>query len=574
MKKYFVLLKLLFVQQFKSRIAVITESKKKRVGSLLLFVLLGVCFAPLLVGIAVAMYYVGRLSGGNVHIGTFLIILCQGVVLMFGVHAVISNVFVVKDAEKLLYLPVRAHVIFLAKLTVVYFNELITTALTILVVMLPFGLGAQLGVAYYLMLPVAILLIPLLPMLLGSLVAMPISALITAFSKNSIVKTVLRIVIYVAIMALYMYFMYGFGFLTGSENGNIFDNPETFIQGILGDMSERLRPIMPYFHSDYSLMNSMLYGSFVSWLLNFLAAVGENLVLLALVFAVSLPFYRRMLAMTVEEGASRRKANKEQYKVQNKGVVRELISSDFKKTMRDSQLGFQSFAGLMMMPIIVVILYFIVGISNEGSSSFLEIMGISQLYQAIAPLVIFAYMTFIGIGTNVLGLYPISRENKSVALLKSLPVPFGKILLAKVLLASAVMIVSDFISCVLIVALFGIKWYYGLAMLASMALVGFGAMCITTLLDLKSPRLGWENFNHGLKNAKNSWCAMLIAFLSILAFVALSVPFILLYIFFHGGWYWLLLMWIVDLGASAAFTAVAYKIMNGKAARYFERIEV
>ena len=83
-----------------------------------------------------------------------------------------------------------------------------------------------------------------------------------------------------------------------------------------------------------------------------------------------------------------------------------------------------------------------------------------------------------------------------------------------------------------------------------------------------------HDMNEVYENAKNSWCAMLIAFLSILAFVALSVPFILLYIFFHGGWYWLLLMWIVDLGASAAFTAVAYKIMNGKAARYFERIEV
>lgn len=573
MKKYLALVRLLFVQQYKSRVTTEQGAKKKRAGAVALYVLLAICFAPVIVSVAVAMYFFGKPSGANVYIGTFLILVCQGLVLMFGVPTIISNVFTVKDADKLLYLPVRAHVIFLAKLTVAYLNELITTVFTVIAVLLPFGIGASVGFGYYLMTVCALFLIPMLPMLLAAIIAMPISALVTAFGKNSAVKTILRIVIYVVIMAAYMYAMYSLGFFTGSDSGNFFDNPEVYVRDVVEGFAERLQGVVPYFHSDYMLMSSMVARSFGAWASGFFIAVGENIALIALVFLVSLPFYRSMLAMSVEGVAARRKKAGNNYKVQNKGVVREFMRNDFKKVVRDAQVGFQSFAGIIMMPVIVLILYFFIGLSSQEDASFLQVVSISPLYQVIAPMVILAYMTFIGCSTNVLGLYPISRENKSLYILKSLPIPFGKILLAKVLLATAVMLLSDFLSCLLIVLLFGVKWYYGLAMLAVMALVGFGSMCVTTLLDLKQPRLGWDNFNQSLKNAKNSWIAMLVSFLCVIALSVCSAPFIVLYSLF-GGWYYILIMWLLDLGLGATFTTVAYKVMNGKAAKYFERIEV
>ncbi len=580
MKKYLALVKLLFIQQFKMTFnkkrasdAQSAKEGKRRAGAAAVIVLLALCLAPLLVSLAVAMYYMGKLSGGNVYLGTFLTLLCQGLVLMFGVHSIMSNVFVVRDADRLLYLPVKYHVIFLAKLTVAYLNELLTSAVSLAVVLIPFGIGANVGVGFYLMLPIALLLIPMLPMLVGTLISMPLSALVAAFGKNSAIKTILRIVIYVLIMALYMYLMYGFGFLTGSENGNILDNPEVYINDILVAMTNKLQNVMPYFHPNYMLMSSMLAAGFLNWLVGFIAALGENIALLGLVMLVSLPFYRKMLTMSVEEGGAAPKHSANRYKVKNKGIVREFILTDIKRTLRDAQVGFQSFAGIIMMPLIVVILYFFTGLSDSGDTSFLELMSIEPLYQVIAPLVILAYMTFLGCSTNVLGIYPISRENRALYVLKSLPVSFNKILLAKVLLATAVMVTSDFVSCVLIVALFGIEWYYGLAMLITMALIGFGSMCITTVLDLKQPRIGWDNFNQGLKNARNSWIAMLIALLCVFSVVLISAPFAVLY-GVTNGWYFVLCMWLADLVLGVVFAVVSYKIMSSKATKYFVRIEV
>lgn len=573
MKKFLSLVRLLFVQQYKARPGTVGNGKKRRVGTAVVYVILAVCFLPLLSSIAVSMYYMGQISQGNVYVGTFLTLMCQGLVLMFGVHTIISNVFVVRDADKLLYLPIRPHTIFLAKLTVAYINEVITTAVTILVVLLPFGIGAGAGFSYYVMMLFALLLIPMLPLLLGSLIAMPFSALIARIGKNSAVRTVLRIVIYVAIMAIYICAIQSLG-RAGSQNGNLLDNPEIFIEDVIGDFVDKLSLVMPYFHPNYMLMSSMVATTFAGWLVGFVAALGENIALLALVLLVSLPFYRKMLTFSLEEGSGgTRKVNKEQYRIKNKGVVKELMLTDLKRTLRDGQLGFQSFAGIVMMPLIVVILYFFMGMSDGDSTSALKLMSEYPLYQVIAPLVILAYMMFIGLGTNVLGIYPISRENKSAYMLKSLPVAFSKILLAKVLLATAVMVISDFLTCVLIVALLGVSWYYGIALLVTLALVGFGSMCITTLVDLKNPRLGWSNFSQSLKNAKNSWIAMLIGVISVVAIATVSVIFVVWYVLTEA-WYVVLMMWLLIFGIATAFATVSYRIMTRKATKYFENIEI
>ena len=576
MKKFLALVKLLFKQQYKMRPKSDGQtSKKKRAGTVIALIFLGLCFLPMISSIAVAVYYLGRVSGGNVYIAGFLTLMCQGLVLMFGLHAIISNVFVVKDADKLLYLPVRSHTIFLAKLTVAYLNEVITTAVTTLVILLPFGLGAGASVGYYLMLLVAVATIPVLPLFVGCILAMPFSALIAKLKQSSAVKTILRIVLYIAIMAVYMYAMYGFGFFTSTPSGdNLMDNPELFVSNIVDSFVEQLQTFVPYLHPDFMLVNSMLAPTFLSWLGYFAATVGECAALLGIIALVSLPFYRWTLSVSLEgDGGVRRKANKEEFRASNKSVVKQLMLTDFRRVARDGQLGFQSFAGIVMLPILVVILYFFMGQSSGEDAAFLAVMAVDPLYQVIAPLVIMAYMTLLGAGTNILGLYPISRENKTVYMLKSLPVAFSKILLAKVLFATAVMLICDFLTCLLIVLLMGVKWYYGIAMMITMALLCFGAMCVTTLLDLKDPKFGWTNFNQSLKNAKNSWIAMLIGLLATAAVAFVAVWFIIWYVFVPA-WYVTLLMWLFIFALAAGFAVVSYKIMVGKSQRYFEQIEV
>lgn len=567
MKKYLSLLKLLLIQQYRAKPT--DNNKKKRGGTVALIIVLGICFLPMLITIAIFTYTLGQVCGTDLSTLTLLITLCQGLVLIFGTMSLMSNVFNNKDADRLLCLPVSPVTVFLAKFTVVYINEVVTTAVAILFLLVPFGIGASASAGFYLTLSFVLVLLPILPLLVGCLLAMPFSALISRVSKNSVARTVLQVVFYVLFFAAYMLIFTG---LQSAGVNEEFGSTEEMITAMLEQL-QLLGQKFNVLHCNAMLSAALIASSFGDYVVALVVSVAENAALLAVVALISWPFYKWILASSLETtGAKRRKVSGDQLVVSNRGVVKELAVCDLKRTLRNSQLGFQSFAGLIMMPLMIVIFYFAF---NAGAGEDFDLLGSLKgnlIYQVIAPLVIVAYMTTLGISTNVLGMYSISRENGSLYLLKTLPVDFSKILLSKVILSTALMLVVDFLTILLSVLLFGLQWYFGIAMLLAMLLLSFGGMCITTLVDLKSPKLGWTNFNQSFKNAKNAWIALLVGFLIFVVIAALSAGFIVWFVN-TASKVAIVLMWVVLLATCFAFAALSYKTMNEKAHGYFARIE-
>ncbi|MGN1039905.1 MAG: hypothetical protein ACI4QL_00585 [Candidatus Fimimonas sp.] len=553
MKKFFALARLMFVQQYR-----IKPNGEKKKSVIITYVVLAVCFLPMLVSVAMATFSIGKLVGTDTGVVASLILGCQGLVVLFGTASIMTIVFNGADNNKLLYMPVKPTTIFLARLATVYANEVLTSLVVVLAAILPLGIGAGASAAYFLIIPFVCLLMPMLPLLVGCLLSMPVSALLAKFKNNVTVRMIVQVLMFLVFFVLYGLMMFS---MNGSMNEEV--PTEVFLQNLASSLKEAGNKTV-YVHADYMLATAMTVSTLGSWLLAFLCAVAENAALLGIVVLVSLPFYRWILYSGGENGSSKRK-NNSQLLVQKKNVVLELAIIDFKRTMRNSQLGFQAVATVIVMPILVAFMSIVMG-------SELTAMMNSPIYQVVAPFVIVAYGAMLGMGSGVLGLFPISRENKSLYLLKSLPVPFDKILLAKVLLATAVMLVGDFATCVLAMIFFKVKWYYGIAMLLSLAFLGFGGMCLTTLLDVKSPKLGWENFNQSLKNSKNSFIGLLIG---LICAVVLGIVFGLFFTVFSvvGQWYVWLIMWIVIIGLCAGFAAVCYNIMKSKAARHFEKIE-
>ncbi len=565
MTKFLSLVKLFFKQQFRSKPS---SGKKKKGGTILLFVLLGIIFVPMLIMLAVQMYGIGGLVGANQGVVAFLILGGQALVLLLGISSLIVGVFMPRDADKLMYLPIKSSTIFLAKLTVAYINEVLTTAVTILFLLLPYGIGANVSFGYYLMLVPSLLLIPLLPILLGTLIAMPISLLLTKVGKNGIAKTLLTTLFFLTFMALYLVAMSYVTKLEASQpDGEL--TAEQLLQ-MLQSIVLSVGSKMVYVHTNYLLAGSMIATNFVSWLANFSLSILEFCALGGLTFLVAKPFYKHMLLSQTEGIGGKLSKGKVTYQTKKSSVIKKLVLTDFKRTIRDSQMGFQCFAGLVMMPLIVVVLA--LGFNGDGQSGSLADMSKTFEYQLIAPLGFIAYLTLLGISSNVLGLFPISRENKSFYILKSLPISFGKILTAKVLLATVFMLAIDLLVAILCVFLLGIKWYFALAMLVLLAFLGFGSMCITTYYDLKHPKFGWSNFNQSLKNSKNSYVAMLVGVLCMLAIALVGVPFVLLY-FATSNLLFVILLWVLLIIVGALFAFVAYRSMVTRAQTLFDKIE-
>ena len=563
MKSFFALVKLLFSQQFRSTFA---GDKKKRTGTIIAFAILGVCLLPMIVSAVVAMFLLGSTVGADQGVVTMLILTCQSLVLVLGIPTLISGVFMPKDADKLLYLPVKSQTIFTAKLAVVYLNEVITTVVTILFLLVPYGVGAGMGIVYYLMLLPALLLIPLLPILLGTIIAVPLALLISKVGKDGLGKTLLTVVFFVLFMGVYMGIVFALMGLESTMPDGELDMQQLVV--LIQNAVAKLSPKMVYVHTNYMLAGSLTATTLVSWATNFLVTVAEFGVLGAIAILIAKPFYKHMLASQVEGSGANGKSSKLTYDTKPTSVVKQLMVTDFKRTLRDSQLGFQSFAGVILMPLIVVIL----GISMTQEVGNEAIDFTHPMFQLIAPVALIVYLSLLGAGTNTLGLYPITRENKSFYVLKTLPISFEKILIAKVLLSTILMAVIYLLTSIVAVFVLKIQWYYAVGLLLVLILLGFGTQCITTRFDLKEPKFGWTSFQQSLKNSKHTWMAMLIGFVVMIVVGAISALFIFAFIS-TGNQTIVLLMWLALIVASALYAFVSYKVLVNSAQKLFERIE-
>lgn len=570
MTKFFSLVGLMFKQQFRTKP---TESgKKSKAGTVILFVVLAIVFVPVAIYIFIGCLGLGKYVSANLPQDTYagivgtLLLGVQGVTLLFGFHGVLVNVFNCKDADKLLYLPIKGTTVFWAKFFVAYVNEAVAGALLLFVTVLPFGIGMGVGIGYYLTLLVALLLVPLLPMLVSTLLAMPLSMLSAKIGKNGAVKTVFNVLLYLAVMALYIWLMQQFGY-GGNGDENITD--EEALKKIVAMIVDHISAAIVYVHPDYMMAKTFVATDWTG-LGDFALGLAEFGAMFALLALISKAFYGKMLTLTVEGGGSTIQKNKKPLQIDKKsGVISQLIASDFKRVVRDPQIGFQSFAGMLITPLIVVILA--VGFSS-GNDGDVSLGGFIKQNGMIVGMSLMIYLTLLTAGTNVLGLFPMSRENKSLYLLKTLPVPFEKVLLAKVLLATLVAFVTDFITALLVVFVAGFNPLSALLLMLGLLAYGFGNMCLTTRIDLKSPKIGWSNFQTSLKNSKNSWIAMLLGLLSGVIVGVTSMGFLLWYSV-SGAMYIEWLMWIaIDL-VGALYAFVGYRIMRNSAEKLFEKIE-
>ena len=569
MTKFWTLVGLNFKQQFRAKPQ--ADKKGKKAGTIALYIVLVLVFVPMLVGVFVACLQFGALTTMmssitdemmTAFVGS-LVILAQGVTLLFGFSAVLSNVFNCRDADKLLYLPVDGATVFLSKFFVTYVNELVTSTVVMLCTLLPFGIGANMNAGFFVMFVLSLFLVPLLPMLVSTLVAMPLSLLSAKIGKNGTTKTVFNILVYIAVMVVYFLVMQSINNIDGDVNENI--------GALVMKLAERMSVVVKYFHPDYMLAMGFVAHSAKIWFASFAVALAEFAALSAVLYLLAKAFYGKLLSLTTE-GGSIGKKKKAKIDVDKKGgVVRNLVLSDFKRVVRDPQMGFQAFVGIIMVPLVVVILAF--GFNAEADDgTIITLKDWTSSFGIYFGVAVMGYLTLLTGGTNVLGLFPISRENKSLYLLKTLPVPFQKILLAKVILATVVMAVVDVVTALVTIFLCGLNALSAFFMTVGLFAYGFGNMCFTTRGDLKNPKLGWSNFQTSLKNSKNSWLAMLLGLCSAML-IGLTAAGFFVWFALSGAKFIEYVMWIAIDIVGGLYAFAAYKCMIASADKLFNMIE-
>lgn len=467
-------------------------------------------FLPLvaLICIMVAFLAVNLKSVGEFSLLVVAIVAATQLLVMFlSMFSIVTTLYGAKDTPFLNTLPLRPTSVFFAKFAMTYVNALeLSTAVilpTSLTSAIAFNVASKsMFYGFYPLLLLILLVAPILPLFIVSVLSMPLVWLGSYFKGKPTLKSVLVILFYVVLMCGYMVLVFYMNTRGFGQEGGVEMSQGTFAS---------LSVLANVFYPDKVLVN---YCLGIQAGKNFGISAAITVGMIAVMLLLSALFYKRINSKATENSQS---IESKTATLKQSNVVVSIMKRDFTSIMRNSALAMTSFANLLMAPIFIVVMYFITNFksgADEGMTPFMsEMMGIG--------FVVMYSMIFLA-GANMIATMAYTREGKSFFASKTLPINPKDSIKAKLLLS--VIVPSVLLVPIMLIALLLYK-----IDIVSTLLVGIDTLMMITgicsmsiLFDMKKGNQHWEQVAE-IKNSSQNTYQLISAFASIVPAIIVFV---------------------------------------------------
>ena len=570
MKSFGTVLKLLIKNMFK-------RSKSERrnmkiftaVALAVVYVFLMFALMTSVISLAPAVKEIGCMA----DIITVFFTLAVMVMLFFGIPMILSWLYFSRDTEFFLSLPVSASTVYFAKIAMIYLRMLVVEAALLLPSLTVFGVLVGTNALYYFVMLIAVALLPVVPLVLASVIAMPLMFVVGAFRNRGALSSIVMIILFLVFFGGYYGLMYALGF-GGSVGGGATDNMD--MAQLLADNKEALRLM-----SDILLPLSSIarlatltpvygLGLGLSALTNAGIYVGITFALLAIALLASSSFYKHSVMVMLE--GSRGKDNRTREFKASGGVVKALIGKEWRQLVRTPQFALNSFLSVFMPVIIIVFMNLSMGSAIGGYNG-----ATADLMRALLSVINVMIILMIGVGMNMGALTCITREGEAFAFSKSLPVDATTQVNAKrilYLIISYVAIALGMIAAVILSP----DW----SLIAGLLLLipyNYTFVTLAVYIDLTSPNLKWTTPQEAMKRNVRGMVPFLINMvISMVIMVVLLVTrilmnecpqeYLLMFTAIHFG------AWIVFIGVSVIVAVLMHGMLKVRTSKLYDRLEV
>ena len=525
------------------------EGKKSKARFVGVIALMCVAFLAPLVLICMTLWFAAQTMlamGMGAEMLAAVFTMAQIMVLMLSAFTYINSMFFAKDNEIVLNMPLRGAEIFSAKLIATYLNELVISALVTIPIAvitaaagIQAGYGSMFGAGYWILIPFAIALLPVMPLLLLSIVSFPIALLVQKASKYPVLSAVLQAVLLLAFISLCYLLGYGGGYAMSSDETQV----DTGMFQSLGGIS---------FYTRF-LAKAMLGSSAAG---NFFAFLGITVAMAAVAIGLSVLLYRRAIAMSVEGGANTKRKVKTDEHV-NKGTFRALVTAHAKTLSRTPDVLVNLILTMAMPALFAVIMGFVMPSGEEIAAEDPDAATPYFGYFAVG-LVVWITM-FTSPLSNIGASFAFSLDKDNIAVLKSLPVTGKEVFKSKLIVSDAVSLISVVAVAVVLAFTADIPfWGYVLfPLLVGVYLISCNAFTMSR--DVADPHFNWMNVKE-LTKASNSATQFIMMGVGLAFGLVAAVP--MFAVAFAGaalpGWAVHLIAW----GAMALSCLSAYPILR------------
>lgn len=422
----------------------------------------------------------------NAELIALVLLVVQVLTLAFTVAHIINTLYLSRDNELLICLPVTANQFFISKVLLVYFKELAFDALLCIPLFLCLGFFGGLGASFYLAVPLYILLLPILPIIVASFISIPVMRLM-AFLKRHAALAIIVLLTLVA-SALFAYIS-----LIASLAGS-FNIAEQQIQ-LVGSINETIRAVGGRVLVYYQLAQAMF--SFSAWYYIPLFLVLCALLSVATVMIIR-PFYFRLAMPQLENRVVVRDTNgigKNRFGYTT--PFKSLIKKELLCIFRSPSEIFQYFLFTLLMPFIVFSydrLLMTISVNQAGVNM---IAGSHAMIVAILAML-----------SNISSASAVSRDGATFHTSKIVPVGYFTQIFAK-LTFNAVFTLGAILLTAVVSAFTYPVWQIVLGSVAiGFASIGHIALCLE--MDIKHPSVSMQGDEESSTTSKSTPHALVL----------------------------------------------------------------
>lgn len=439
--------------------------------------------------------------------------------IVFSIFSVVSVFYLSKNSEYLLPMPIKARDIMLSKFVVSLITDYYILFLFILPALIGVGIGINANFLYYLYTVIIFLLLPIIPSAIVTLIILFLTRF-TGMFKNK------DLFMYIS-MGLVLIFTFGYNYIVQ----NVINVDTTQIGNTFADLENTLLPyfklIFPFYNS---ASNALINFNNINGIFSVFAFLAFNALAILIIYFFGDKLYLKTLTAT--GGNKKKKENVENVINENKkksSSFAMLMKKEWLIVKRTPVFMLNIVISSLIVPIIIIgsgIMGFISGSDADAgmlaSLSFDKYLNSPTAYFIVLLACVFFTSSSFAASTSI------SREGSNAWIMKVIPVGYFKQINVKVLFSSIIDVVSLLLMGVTISIIFKIPALYLISIFVPLIIIDYVLNYLNILLDLKKPKLKWNDESAAVKQNFNSFLSMLIisafsAFLGVCAYIVNAI---------------------------------------------------
>lgn len=413
-------------------------------------------------------------------------------IVMEGVYKAGSLLFNCKDDDLLLSLPIRKSTVVFIRILKFYVFELLYGSLFMIPAVIAYATRVSVQPTFYIVFVSALLLLPMIPIAISSVIGVLTSASSTKFKNKSIIQIIVTMIALVAVLYVSLNLQ---GLLNNfGENAAVIND----------SISKIYYPAAEYakLSTNFDIKEFLLF------------ALIHILVFIATIFLISKVYFKINSRLKKVQKSSGKKS----YKMNVNKPQIAFIKKEFKRAINTPVLITNAIFGMVLF----VIACIAVAIKFDAIYTIPQDqipISIEQITSNI-PIILMMLISF-GSLTSSITSSMISLEGKAFTTLKSLPVKPYTIIMAKVYTAVLMMMPFVIVGDIIFFVRFKFNIIEILLTLIASILLPFIAEILGILINLKYPEMKADTDAEVVKQSSSSTVSTMLGFLLVMVITSL-----------------------------------------------------